>query len=78
MACFDSLFLEIMELRNKVILESKVLKLDSNSTPTSNTSLNSVFDVIHEFTERNRCKSNVIAYSVPESSSTDLSAKIND
>jgi hypothetical protein len=73
---FDSLSLEITALHNKVgILETKVLALESNLTTVPSTT---VAEVIQEFTERDRCKSNIIAYGIPESISTDLSTKIND
>ncbi|VVC41112.1 Hypothetical protein CINCED_3A019163 [Cinara cedri] len=72
-------FLEITELRNKVdFFESKVHALESKALPASSRSSTSVSEIIHEFTERDRCKPNVIAHGIPESFSIDLSIKINE
>lgn len=79
---FDSLSLEISELRTKVdLLESKVLALESKTSKTSNPSTapsTQISDVLQEFTERDRCKLNVIMYGLPESTSSDLPTKISD
>ncbi|KAL4149980.1 hypothetical protein QTP88_003831 [Uroleucon formosanum] len=76
---FDSLSLEISELRTKVdLLESKVLALESKTSNLSTVSSTQISDVIQEFTERDRCKLNIIMYGLPESTSSDLPTKIND
>lgn len=73
---FDSMLSEFTELRNKVnILESKILKLESSSSDVPSLSFS---NVVQEFTERDRCKSNIIVHGIPESTSADLSTKIND
>lgn len=73
---FDSLATEISELRNKVDhLESKVLALESNNSANPSSPIT---DVIQEFTERDRCKFNVIMHGIPESTSTNFSTRVND
>ncbi|KAL4119340.1 hypothetical protein QTP88_012158 [Uroleucon formosanum] len=74
-----SLLLEIFELRVKVdLLESKVLALESNTSNKSAVPSTQISDVLQEFTERDRCKLNIIMYGLPESTSSDLPTKIND
>jgi len=76
---FDSLSLEISELRTKVdLLESKVLALESNTSNSSAVPSTQISKVLQEFTERDRCKLNIIMYGLPESTSSDLPTKIND
>ncbi|CAI6377573.1 unnamed protein product [Macrosiphum euphorbiae] len=76
---FDSLSLEISELRTKVdLLESKVLALESNTPNSSTVPSTQISDVLQEFTERDRCKLNIIMHGLPESTSSDLPTKIND
>ena len=76
---FDSLSLKISDLRIKVdLLESKVLTLESKTSNLSTVPSTQIADVLQEFTERNRCKLNVIMYGLPESTSSDLPTKIND
>jgi outer membrane murein-binding lipoprotein Lpp len=75
-ARFDSLSLEISDLRTKVdLLESKVLALESNTSTVPSPQFSGI---LQEFTERDRCKLNVIMYGLPESTSSDLPTKINE
>lgn len=62
---FDSLSLEISNLRTKVdLLESKIHALKSKTSNTSTVPSSQITDVIQEFTERKRCKLNVLMYGI--------------
>lgn len=79
MSRFDSLSLEISELRTKVdLLESKVLAIESNTLNPPTVPSTQISDVLQEFTERDQCKLNIIMYGLPEPMSSDLPTKIND
>ncbi|KAF0750563.1 Reverse transcriptase domain-containing protein [Aphis craccivora] len=72
---FDALSTELSVLRNIVVsLDTRLLALEScttsASTPTS--------ELLQEFDERDRCKSNIIEYGIPEPSSSDLASKISE
>lgn len=74
---FDSLSTEIKNIREKVAsLDARVLSLESHSSITNLSS--PVNEVIQEFSERERCKSNIIAYGIPESTSSNLASKFAD
>lgn len=73
---FDVLSNEITALRTKVFtIDERVLTLESNSQPAQQLHMS---DVIHEFSEREKCKSNIIVHGLSESSSNLPSSKISD
>ena len=72
---FDTLSATLSALSTKVTsLDARVLALESTS-PSTQSPL-SVSDVISEFAERDRCRSNVLAHGLPESSASNFAAKI--
>lgn len=74
---FDEIVSEMTDLQTKLeTLHTRVLALESISTGTSSTV--TIFDVIHEFSERDRCKANIIIHGLPESSSSDHSTNLAD
>lgn len=66
---FDAISGEPVDLRHQVyLLDIRPSVLESTSSTTSSPHTTSISDVNHEFSERDRCKSNVIVRGLPEPS----------
>lgn len=76
-ARFDSLAGELSDLRAKCAsFDTRISNLESTSTSVLPST--SISDVIHEFSERDKCKFNIITHGLPESTSPNQTIRIND
>lgn len=83
---FDKLYSQILELKAEnsslrsdlVVLNNKVVALETTMDKPSQNSSCDVPQLIHEMLERDKCSSNVIIHSLPESSSEVLANRITD